>query len=83
MESITAFPNPKIPQTKMATKVVALVWLGHLPPQKHSKGAQTCTWGLQNRKNNKCNFTRHYSILTATMGQSVINSISPKNKDKH
>jgi hypothetical protein len=43
---------------------------------------QACTWGFHNRKNNKCDLTGHYSDLTTT-NLSIINLISPNNKENH
>jgi hypothetical protein len=65
----------------MVTWVGVLLWLGHLYSQKLIWG-QTDTWGLHNHKNNKCDLMNHYSSLIDTMSLSIINLISPNNKDK-
>jgi hypothetical protein len=77
-----AFPNLKIPQTKMVTKVTSFVWLG-MCIHKNIVWDQTRIWGLHNHKNNKCDVIGHYFSFSATTGLLVINSISPNNKNKH
>jgi hypothetical protein len=66
----------------MVIRVVTLLWMGHLHPQKHSMGP-SMHLGLHNCRNNKCDFTGHYFGLTTITNLTVINLISPNNKDKH